>query len=86
MLDQILGYPIKLSAYMPIGTTAGAEGVLFGDAEEGYLLRTDGDMVVQRLDERFATKLMVGFLAYTRVGGYATNPGTNPLVGLKTHA
>jgi len=86
MLDQILGYPIKLSAYMPIGTTASAQGVLFGDAEEGYLLRTDGDMVVQRLDERFATKLMVGFLAYTRVGGYATNPGTNPLVGLQTHS
>lgn len=86
MLDQILGYPIKLSAYMPIGTQAGAQGVLFGDAEEGYLLRTDGDMVVQRLDERFATKLMVGFLAYTRVGGYATNPGTNPLVGLQTHS
>jgi len=86
MLDQILGYPIKLSAYMPIGTTASAQGVLFGDAEEGYLLRTDGDLVVQRLDERFATKLMVGFLAYTRSGGYATNPGTNPLVGLQTHS
>jgi HK97 family phage major capsid protein len=86
MLDQILGYPIKLSAYMPIGTTPSAQGVLFGDAEEGYLLRTDGEMVVQRLDERFATKLMVGFLAYTRAGGYATNPGTNPLVGLQTHS
>jgi HK97 family phage major capsid protein len=86
MLDQILGYPIKLSAYMAIGTTPSAQAVLFGDAEEGYLLRTDGEMVVQRLDERFATKLMVGFLAYTRVGGYATNAGTNPLVGLQTHS
>jgi HK97 family phage major capsid protein len=86
MLDQILGYPLKLSAYLPIGTTANAEGVVFGDLDEGYLLRTDGEMVVQRLEERFATKLMVGFLAYTRVGGYFTDPGTHPLVGLKTHS
>lgn len=86
MLDQILGYPLKLSAYMPNATTASANGVLFGDLEEGYLLRTDGEMVVQRLDERFATKLMVGFLAYTRVGGYATDPGTHPIVGMQTHS
>lgn len=86
MLDQILGYPIKLSAYMPNATSASANGVLFGDLEEGYLLRTDGEMVVQRLDERFATKLMVGFLAYTRVGGYVTDPGTHPIVGMQTHS
>ena len=86
MLDQILGYPIKLTAYYPIATTAGANAVTFGDHEEGYLLRTDGDLVVQRLDERFATQLMVGFLAYTRFGGYITNPGTNPIVGMQTHS
>lgn len=86
MLDQILGYPIKLTAYYPIGTTPSATSVTFGDHEEGYLLRTDGDLVVQRLDERFATQLMVGFLAYTRFGGYVTDPGTHPIVGMKTHA
>lgn len=86
MLDQILGYPIKLTAYYPLGTTAGANAVTFGDHEEGYLLRTDGDLVVQRLDERFATKLMVGFLAYTRFGGYITDPGTHPIVGMQIHS
>jgi HK97 family phage major capsid protein len=86
MLDQILGYPIKLTAYYPIGTTPGAAAVTFGDHEEGYLLRTDGDLVVQRLDERFATQLMVGFLAYTRFGGYVTDPGTHPIVGMQTHS
>lgn len=86
MLDQILGYPIKLSAYLPIATTPSANAVLFGDLEEGYLLRTDGDLVVQRLDERFATKLMVGFLAYTRFGGYNTDAGTHPVVGIQTHS
>ncbi len=85
MLDQILGYPVKLSAYMPMNA-AQAQSVVYGDMEEGYLLRDDGEMTIQRLDERFATELMVGFLAYTRVGGVVTNPGTNPLVGMQVHS
>jgi HK97 family phage major capsid protein len=85
MLDQILGFPIKLTAYLPSATTAAAYGVIFGDPSEGYLLRDDGEMTIQRLDERYADQLMVGFLAYTRVGGSVTDAGTHPLVGLKTH-
>lgn len=85
MLDEILGYPIVLSAYLPAANAPSANGVLFGDLEEGYLLRDDGEMTIQRLDERYADQLMVGFLAYTRVGGNATDPGTHPVVGMQTH-
>jgi HK97 family phage major capsid protein len=49
------------------------------------LLRDDGEMTMQRLDERYADQLMVGFLAYMRAGGNVTDPGTHPCVGLKTH-
>ena len=86
MLDQILGYPIKLSAYIPNANVATNFGVVFGDLNEGYLLRDDGEMTVQRLDERYADQLMVGFLAYTRVGGNYLDAGTHPIVGMKTHA
>lgn len=86
MLDEILGYPIKLSSEIPVATTAANVGVVFGDAQEGYLLRDDGEMTIQRLDERYADQLMVGFLAFTRVGGVATDAGTHPLVAMKTKA
>lgn len=86
MLDEILGYPIVLSQSMPAAFASGAYGVLFGDLEEGYIVRTDGEMTIQRLEERYADQLMVGFLAYTRVGGNVTDAGTHPVVGLKTHA
>jgi HK97 family phage major capsid protein len=86
MLDQILGYDIRLTPYLPSATTAAAYGVIFGDASEGYLLRDDGELTIQRLDERYADQLMVGFLAYTRAGGNVTDAGTHPLVGMKTHA
>jgi HK97 family phage major capsid protein len=85
MLDQILGFAVKLTAELPSATTAGAFGVVFGDMDEGYLLRDDGEMTIQRLDERYADQLMVGFLGYTRAGGNVTDPGSHPLVGMKTH-
>jgi HK97 family phage major capsid protein len=85
VLDQILGFPIRLTAYLPNSTTATALGIVFGDLEEAYLLRDDGEMTMQRLDERYADQLMVGFLAYMRAGGNVTDPGTHPCVGLKTH-
>jgi HK97 family phage major capsid protein len=85
MLDQILGFPIRLTAYLPSATTAAAFGIVYGDLEEAYLLRDDGEMTMQRLDERYADQLMVGFLAYMRAGGNVTDAGTHPCVGLKTH-
>ena len=86
MLDEILGFPIRLSAYIPAANVANNFGVVYGDLNEGYLLRDDGEMTIQRLEERYADQLMVGFLAYTRVGGNYIDAGTHPIVGMKTHA
>ncbi|HKD60539.1 MAG TPA: phage major capsid protein [Terracidiphilus sp.] len=85
MLDEIIGYPIVLTPYLPAANASNVLGILFGDFEEGYLLRDDGEMTIQRLDERYADQLMVGFIAYTRIGGNVTDAGTHPIVGLKTH-
>lgn len=85
-LDQILGQPIVLNQAMAATSTAAAVGVLLGDFEEGYVLRTDGDLHVMRLDERYADTLEVGFIGYTRIGGAATDAGTHPILKMTTHA
>jgi HK97 family phage major capsid protein len=86
MVDHIINYPIELSAYLNNYTVKTVPSVVFGDLDEGYLLRTDGEMTIQRLDERYADELMVGFLGYTRVGGNYLDAGTHPVVGMQTHA
>jgi HK97 family phage major capsid protein len=84
-LDQILGLPICLNQALPSATTPGATGVLLGDLNEGYLLRTDGDVSIRRLAERYIDTLEVGFLGYARVGGYSTDAGTHPTLKMVTH-
>jgi HK97 family phage major capsid protein len=87
-LDYILGRPIVLNQALPsavnVSTTLTATGILYGDFAEGYLLRTDGDISILRLDERYADTLEVGFIGYARVGGAATDAGTHPIRTLVT--
>lgn len=82
-LDQILGCPVVMNQVLPsavnVSTTATATGILFGDFEQGYLLRTDGGISILRLDERYADSLMVGFIGYSRVGGASIDAGTHPI-------
>ncbi len=85
-LDSILGYPIVLNQQMDEADVAGNTGILFGDFNEGYILRTDGDVTILRLNERFIDTLEIGFLAYARVGGAVTDAGTHPIVKMATHA
>ena len=85
-LDYILGLPITLNQALPTATTAGATGVMLGDFEEGYILRTDGPLSIRRLEERYIDTLEIGFLAYARVGGYNVDAGTHPILKLTTHA
>jgi HK97 family phage major capsid protein len=85
-LDQILGHPILISQALPPANVAANVGVLFGDFNEGYLLRTDGDVNIVRLNERYMDTLEVGFLAYARIGGISTDAGTHPLLKMTTHA
>lgn len=87
-LDQILGQPIVITpnlAYaVNVSTTATATGVLFGDFEQGYTLRTDGPIHVIRLNERFMDALEVAFIAWSRLGGVSTDAGTHPVLSLVT--
>jgi HK97 family phage major capsid protein len=72
-LSKLMGYDIVLNQQMPSPTsgafTANQTPILFGDLKKAYLLRTDGQPSILRLNERFATTLEVGFFLYTRVGG-----------------
>jgi HK97 family phage major capsid protein len=89
-LDMILGRPLVLNQAMPNAFAASpynaVNGVLFGDFAQGYLLRTDGDMSILRLDERFADTLEVGFIGYARLGSAFTDAGTHPILKLATPA
>lgn len=71
--DRLLGYDVVLNQSMP-GPTAGAFSanqtpILFGDLSKAYLLRTDGQPSILRLNERYADTLEVGFFMWSRVGG-----------------
>ncbi|MGC2656932.1 MAG: phage major capsid protein [Bryobacteraceae bacterium] len=83
-LDYILGLPICLNQALSAATTPGAAGVLLGDLQQGYLLRTDGDVSLRRLDERYVDTMEVGFLAYARIGGYSTDAGMHPILKMVT--
>jgi HK97 family phage major capsid protein len=87
-LDFILGRPVVLNQAMSsavvTSTTIANTGVLYGDFNAGYLLRTDGDISILRLDERYADTLEVGFIGYARVGGAITDAGTHPLLKMIT--
>jgi HK97 family phage major capsid protein len=85
-LDQILGLPILLNQQLPPANVAGNTGILLGDFEEGYMLRTDGELSIRRLDERYMDALEVGFIAYARLGGASTDAGTHPILKMATHA
>jgi HK97 family phage major capsid protein len=80
--DMLLGRPVALDQALPNIAPSVAGTVLFGDFAQGYLFRTDGDISILRLDERFADTLEVGFIGYSRIGGASTDAGTHPIVKL----
>jgi HK97 family phage major capsid protein len=86
----LMGYPIVLNQAMAgptAGTfTANSVPILFGSLEDAYMLRTDGQPTLLRLNERYADTLEVGFYLYSRIGGISLNAGINPLTSLKIAA
>ena len=82
---QLLGYDVILNQAMP-NIAANATPILFGDLQRAYLLRTDGQPSIVRLNERYMDQLEIGFLMYSRIGGLSLNAGVNPLVSLKIAA
>jgi HK97 family phage major capsid protein len=84
--DTLLGRPVVLNQALPnIGASA-AGTILFGDLAQGYLFRTDGDLSIVRLSERFMDTLEVGFIGYARIGGISMDAGTHPIQKLTQSA
>jgi HK97 family phage major capsid protein len=83
--DKLMGYDVVIDQSMP-NLGANAKPILFGDLSRAYLLRTDGDPSILRLNERYADTLEVGFFLYARIGGVSLNAGTSPLVYIQQAA
>jgi len=79
-LDRILGRPICINQSFPALAVSTA-AMLLGDFSK-YILRDVGDFVLQRLDERYADYLEVGFLGFQRYGSVFLDAGTHPIVEL----
>ena len=75
--DTILGRPYIINQDMPDATT-GSRSLLYGDLSI-YHIRDAGNVIVLRLDERFADKLQVGFIGFLRSDGDLVDAGTNPV-------
>ena len=77
MPDTILGRPYIINQDMPAATT-GLKSVLYGDFSN-YHIRDAGNVILLRLEERYADALQVGFLAFLRSDGDLVDAGTNPV-------
>jgi HK97 family phage major capsid protein len=66
--DRLLGFPVVINQSLP-SMGASAVPILFGDAESAYMLRTDGQPSILRLNERYADTLQVAFYLWSRIGG-----------------
>ena len=85
--SKLLGYDVVLDQAMP-NMGAGAKPILFGSLQDAYLLRSEGQPFLLRLNERFADQLEVGFYLYSRIGGTSivATGAPNPLVSLQQAA
>jgi HK97 family phage major capsid protein len=80
---RLLGYDVILNQSLAnIG--ASAKPILFGDLEAAFMLRTDGQPSILRLNERYADTLEVGFYLWSRIGGlYLGQSSVYPVVALQ---
>lgn len=75
--STILGYQYIINQDMAV-PAANAKTILFGDFSKYYWRQVTGT-TMQRLNERYADYLQVGFHAWARHGGRLINAGTNPV-------
>lgn len=69
----LLGYKIVLDNGMP-AMAAGNSPIVFGNIRAAYVIRLVNALHLQRLDERYAEFLQVGFLAHQRADGLVQDP------------
>lgn len=75
--DLLMGYPFTINQSMTTPAT-GVKSILFGDLSK-YLIRDSRDVVLKRLDERYADYDQVGFVAFARSDGDLLDAGTHPV-------
>jgi HK97 family phage major capsid protein len=76
--DRLLGMPVKINQNMDSTMASTKRTVLFGTWSK-YKIRDVGAVRFRRLDERYAEKDQVGFLAFLRSDGRILDAGTNPI-------
>jgi HK97 family phage major capsid protein len=74
--DRLLGYPVVPNNDMQATVAASKKTVIFGDIEQGYLIRDVKDVTLVRLNELYAGSGQVGFLAFARADGQPRFPAT----------
>ncbi|MGB6869845.1 MAG: phage major capsid protein [Acidobacteriaceae bacterium] len=90
--NKLLGFDVVINQSMDSPTAgvfaANSLPILFGDLSRAYMLRTDGQPSILRLNERYADTLEVGFFLWSRVGGLslAQSGAPTPMNSLKIAA
>jgi len=79
--SSIFGRPIVISESQE-SIAAGNSPILFGDLQNGYVLRQPGGFAIKRLDQLFALSNETGYVLYARAGGYNVDAGTHPVRSL----
>jgi HK97 family phage major capsid protein len=76
--NTILGYPYVINQQMA-SPGSGNKSVIFGDFSK-FIIRDVRDIVLMRLDERYADYHQVAFLAFSRADSDVLDAGTHPIV------
>lgn len=79
--STVLGKPYEINNDMDSAFTTGKKLVLFGDFSK-YVVRLAGGFNVNRLEERYADELVVGFLGWQRADGELLNANAIKLLKL----
>lgn len=80
MPARILGHEVVINQAMP-NMVVGQRAILYGEFRK-YCVREVGNLQVMRLNERYADRHMVGFLAFHRVDGDLLDAGQHPVKAL----
>lgn len=80
--DRLLTRPVTINQHMDSAVAASNKTVLFGQFTK-YKVRRVRQVVILRLNERFAETRQVGFIGFVRADGNLLDAGTAPIVYLQ---
>lgn len=82
--DTVLGYQYVINQSMPV-IASGSNTILFGSLQK-FIMRKVRDLSILRLDERFAEKGQVAFIAFSRIDSNLIDAGVHPIGYLQQHS